>query len=95
MHARLTYTQLVSGKSDEAVAIWHDKVAPVLKQKKGFKGAYLLGDREAGKGVTITLWETQADAEAVNAALPEIFALFAGLFAAQPTVEELDVLLQV
>jgi len=95
MYSRLTYTQLVDGKIDEAISIWQDKVAPVLKQAKGFKGAYLLGDSGTGKGVTITLWETQADAEAVNATLPQIFALFAGLFATQPTVEELDVLLQV
>ena len=95
MYSRLTYTQLVDGKIDDAISIWQDKVAPVLKQEKGFKGAYLMGDRGTGKGVTITLWETQADADAANAALPQIFALFAGLFAAQPTFEELEVLLQV
>ena len=95
MYTRLTYTQLVDGKLDEAISIWQNKVAPVLKQEKGFKGAYLVGDRGTGKGVTITMWETQADADAANAALPQILALFNGMFAAQPTMETLEVLLQV
>ena len=94
MHARLTYTQLVDGKLDEALSVWRDKVAPALKKEKGFKGAYLLGDRATGKGITVTLWETQSDAEATNASLPQTFALFSGMFASQPNLEELEVLLE-
>ena len=95
MYIRMINSQLVAGKTDEAVSIWGDKVAPNLKQAKGFKGAYLVGDRASGKGVTLTLWETKEDADAMNAALPQTLALFEGLFAAQPTVETYEVLLQV
>ncbi len=95
MYARLTYTQLAPGKTDDAVAIWRDKVGPVLKQAKGFKGAYLLGVTKTGKGLTMTMWETQADADATNANLPQIFALFDGMFTAQPTIESMEVLAQV
>lgn len=95
MYTRLTYSQLVPGKTDHAISVWRDKVVPVLKQEKGFKGAYLVGDRGTGKGVTITMWETQADADAGNAALPQILALFDGMFAAQPSMETLEVLLEV
>ena len=95
MYARVINSQLVSGKTDDALSIWRDQVAPIIKQAKGFKGAYLVGDRGTGKGLTITLWETQEDADAMNAALPQTLALFDGLFAAQPSLETYEVLLQV
>lgn len=95
MYARLINSQLLSGKTDDAISIWRDKVAPTIKQAKGFKGAYLAGDRGTGKGVTITLWETKEDADAMNAALPQTLALFDGIFASQPSLESYEVLLQV
>ncbi len=95
MYARLINSQLLSGKTDDAISIWRDKVAPTIKQAKGFKGAYLVGDRGTGKGVTITLWETKEDADAMNAALPQTLALFDGIFASQPSLESYEVLLQV
>ncbi len=95
MYARVFSSNLVAGKADEAVAIWRDKVAPTTKQSKGFKGAFLVGDRKTGKGLTITLWETMEDADAMNASLPQSMALFDGLFTEQPTLETFEVLLQV
>ena len=95
MYARVISSQLLSGKTDDAVSIWREKVAGALKQAKGFKGAYLVGDRGTGKGLTITMWETKEDADAMNAALPQTLALFDGLFASQPSLETYEVLLQV
>ena len=95
MYARVISSNLVVGKTDDAISIWRDKVAPMAKQSKGFKGAYLVGDRETGKGLTITLWETKEDADAMNATLPQNLALFEGLFTAQPSLETYEVLLQV
>jgi len=95
MYARVFTSQLVSGKTDDAVSVWRDKVAPTIKQAKGFKGAYLVGDRGTGKGLTITLWETKEDADAMNALLSQNLALFEGLFVAQPSLETYEVLLQV
>ena len=59
MYARVIKSNLFVGKADDAVSIWRDKVAPSIKQAKGFKGAYLVGDRGTGKGLTITLWESK------------------------------------
>ena len=95
MYVRVINTQAVANRVDDAVSTWRDKVAPTLKQAKGFKGAYLTGDRESGKAVTITMWETREDADAMNATLPQIMALFEGMFAGPPTVETYEVLLQV
>lgn len=95
MYARVIHSEVVPGKVDEAVSVWGDKVAANLKQAKGFKGAYLTGNRETHKGVTITLWETKEDADAMNATLPQIMALFDGIFAGPPSVETYEVLIQV
>jgi heme-degrading monooxygenase HmoA len=86
MYARVFTQRLVAGKADEAVAIWRDKVAPIAKQSKGFKGAYLVGDRATGKGLTITLWESEEDAEAMNASLPQNLALFEGMWEERPAL---------
>jgi heme-degrading monooxygenase HmoA len=95
MYARVISSNLAAGKTEDAVSIWRDKVAPAIKQAKGFKGAYLVGDRGTDKGLTITLWETKEDADANNASLSQTLALFDGLFAAQPSLETYEVLVQV
>ena len=95
MYARVISSQELSRKTDETISIWRDKVAPRIKQAKGFKGAYLVSDRATDKGITITLWETKEDADAMNASLPQTLALFEGFFTAQPSLETYEVLLQV
>jgi hypothetical protein len=47
----LTYSQLVDGAIDKALDVWKEKVGPALKQAKGFKGAYVIGNPNTGKGV--------------------------------------------
>ena len=61
MYARVSTTQIQPGKTDEAIRIHRDSVVPAAKQQKGFKGLYLLNDRKTGKGLTISLWDTEAD----------------------------------
>jgi len=95
MYARLTTTQTAVDKTDQAVEIWRDKVGPALKQQKGFKGAYLIGDHATGKGISITLWESEADVKATDAALPQLIALFEGMFTGQPTIETFEVMVEV
>jgi heme-degrading monooxygenase HmoA len=48
-------------KLDEATSIYRDSVMPAAKQQKGFKGLYVLADHKTGKGLTIALWESEAD----------------------------------
>ncbi len=63
MFARLTITQLKVDKLDEAKELTKESILPAAKSQKGFCGAYLLSDTK-GKGVMITLWETEEDAVA-------------------------------
>ena len=62
MFARLGIFQFNIDKLDEAVKRYEDKVIPALKSQKGFRGSYLLTDRKAGKGIGMTLWDSEADA---------------------------------
>lgn len=67
MHARVVTIQVQAGKVEEAVSIYRDSVIPAAKQQKGFKSALLLTDPDTGKGVSITLWESEADQKASEA----------------------------
>lgn len=97
MYARVITTQLLPGKVDDAISLWRDNVTPSLKQTKGFRGAYLLGDRATGKGVTITLWESEADAVAMDTSgqYQQTIAMFAAMFAAPPSRERYEVFVEV
>jgi heme-degrading monooxygenase HmoA len=67
MYARVSIAPAVPGKSDEVVRIYRESVVPACKTQKGFKGLYLLHDRKTGKGITMSLWETEADMTAAEA----------------------------
>ena len=94
MYARVTNTQVSVDKIDEAVSIWKDKLVPRLEQAKGFKGVYVMGDRETGKGLSITLWETKEDADATLAMQPQSLALFEGLLSGTPSVDTYEIVFQ-
>ncbi len=59
--ARVVYTQLQAGKAEEATRIYQDSILPEAYKQQGFQGALLLTDSAAGKGISITFWETEAN----------------------------------
>ncbi len=97
MHARVVTVQVQPGKIEETIRIYRDSVAPAAKQQKGFKGAFLLTDPNTGKGISVTLWETEADLKAGEASgyYQEQIAKFGAVFAAPPAREAYEVSLQV
>jgi heme-degrading monooxygenase HmoA len=97
MYARVVTVQSQPGKTEETIRIYRDFVMPVSKQQQGFKGAFLLTDPNTGKGVSITLWETEADMRAGEASgyYQEQIAKFAQVFAGPPTREGYEVSVQV
>jgi heme-degrading monooxygenase HmoA len=62
MFARLTLMDIKPERIDEAIKIYEESVIPAARSQKNFLGAYLLSDRQAGKGVSITFWKSEADA---------------------------------
>lgn len=67
MFARVITVNVQPGKIDEAATVYRDSIIPAAKQQKGFSGAMLLTDPVTGKGISVTLWETEADQKASEA----------------------------
>ena len=61
-YARVTTVQVKSGWTNECTKIYEDYVVPAAKSQKGYRGAYLLVDRETDKGISITVWDSEAEA---------------------------------
>ena len=93
MHCRAVTVQIQPGKTQEAIDLYNNSVVPAAKQQKGFAGAYLMTDAASGKGLSITVWESQADMEAGESAggyYQEQLAKFGNLFAAPPVVDHYE-----
>jgi heme-degrading monooxygenase HmoA len=59
MFARLTIVQVKVDRIDEVIKLYGDNVVPAAKSHKGI---LLLTDRKTGKGISISLWESEQDA---------------------------------
>ena len=93
MHCRAVTVQIQLGKTQEAIDLYNNSVIPAAKQQKGFAGAYLMTDAASGKGLSITVWESQADMEVGEAAggyYQEQIAKFGSLFAGLPVINRYE-----
>jgi heme-degrading monooxygenase HmoA len=87
MYARHVTVRGSSERVEEGVQSVRERVIPVLKECKGFRGQLLLVDRDTGEVIGISLWDTEEDmhaseekvsgarqqtAESVNASAPEV-----------------------
>jgi heme-degrading monooxygenase HmoA len=99
MHARVTTIQLQPGMTEKLTAIFQGAVVPAAKEQQGFKGGQLLTDRNTGKAVAVSLWETEADLAASEASgyYQAQMAKLAGVgfFAGPPVRETYQVSVQV
>ncbi len=93
MNARVTIVQILPGKLDEAIGLYRESVVPAAKQQTGCRGVYLLTDRSTGKGLSITLWETEADMAAGESSgyYQQQLAKFKDVFGAPPAREAYEV----
>ncbi len=71
MLARVITSEVAPGQLDGAIALARDQL-PAAAQRPGFRGFYLLTDAETGRVMTISLWETQEQLDAVEAGAAEI-----------------------
>ena len=62
MFARLVTGQTRIDKVDEAIQVWKEKDTPLMESAKGYRGAFLFTDRRTGKAISMTLWDSEADA---------------------------------
>ncbi len=59
MFARLSIIQGKPELVDEGIRGYREQTVPSVKQMKGFKEAYLMVNRQTGKMIGITMWETE------------------------------------
>jgi heme-degrading monooxygenase HmoA len=66
MYARVTNIRFSPDMRAEVVDVaWG--LAPVLREWRGFGGLQVWTDPDVGKGIVVSFWETEADAEASEA----------------------------
>ncbi len=64
MFARISTFQGPPDQTAEGIRVTREQILPAARLQDGFRGIYLLFDRESGKSVSITLWETEEDMKA-------------------------------
>ena len=92
MYCRAVTVQLLPGKTQEAIDLYEKSVVPVAKQQNGFRGAYLMTDAATGKGISISVWDTQDDMVLGERSgyYQQQLAKFRTLFAADPVTERYE-----
>jgi heme-degrading monooxygenase HmoA len=71
MIARVVTTDVSPGRMESVIRV-ADEQLPDARRQPGFTGFYLLADREAGKLMTISLWDSREDVLALEARAAEL-----------------------
>jgi hypothetical protein len=59
VHARVSILEGSPEQIDEGLRYLREEILPSGKDDPGFKGLIALGDRQSGKTLSITLWESE------------------------------------
>lgn len=66
MYARVTKIRFTPEMKAEVSSVAQG-LAPILRRQRGFESLQVLTDPNSGEGIIVTVWETEADAEASEA----------------------------
>ncbi|HXX58507.1 MAG TPA: antibiotic biosynthesis monooxygenase [Thermodesulfovibrionales bacterium] len=93
MNARVAVFNIKSGKREEAIHLFKNFVVPEAHKQKGFKGGLLLTNPDTGQGMSIGLWETEADMTATERSgfYQKWVSRFTDFFTAPPSMEHYEV----
>jgi heme-degrading monooxygenase HmoA len=95
MHARMSILEGPPDQVDEGLRYVREQVLPLMQQQDGFKAFIALGDRQSGKVIGVSFWESEQamqaseelgdrtrseSAEAVGAAVAGVERYEVGLF---------------
>ena len=59
MFARVSTFQGPPDRTAEGIRVAREQILPAARLQDGFMGIYLLFDRESGRSLSITLWESE------------------------------------
>lgn len=92
MYARVSVVQGSPDKVEAGIDSFNNQVLPVVKAIEGYKAGFLLVDRSSGKGMGITLWETEEARRQAGEAVAEArAATIQTMGGSVPPVDEYEV----
>lgn len=96
LYVRVTTMAFLVDKFDEGVRLFEESVLPAARAQRGFRAAYLLSDRAAGRAVALTFWENEAAAVAneKNRYYQDQLVKFLPYFTAAPVREGFELLVE-
>ena len=72
MVSRVNFLQAAPERIEDVARVVRDIVHPGIREEGGYAGYIVLGDRETGKALGVTLWESDEAREASDAAARQI-----------------------
>ena len=90
MYARLNIMNMRPGQREFAEGV-ADKVAPAMRELKGFRSVTFIGDFENGEIGGLSVWETKEDAEAAGEAMAWLQELVGDKLKGPPDVKVFEV----
>ncbi len=96
MYARVTTVYVRLDLIDKAIDIYRESIIPAARLQNGFQSGTLLVDRESGKALSITIWDSKEDIKANedNQYYQEQLLKMMVVFTTDPMREEFEVLVQ-
>jgi hypothetical protein len=93
MFARVTTVQFNTDKLDDMVKLFQESVVPAAQAQNGSQGLYFFTDRKTGKGLAISLWDSEENAVANEKSgyYQEQVGKFKDYFTAPPVAEGYEV----
>ncbi|MEK6276054.1 MAG: hypothetical protein AABM30_12080 [Actinomycetota bacterium] len=93
MYARVSTIQGATDQVEQGIDRIRGTTLPAIKEIEGFKGIVSLVDRQTGKGLTVTLWESEGALQASEEEANRLRSEAAGNLGAtgEPTVERYEV----
>ncbi len=67
MFARVSFGTFPKNKNDEFAKVQKNSILPAVKSQKGYKGYIVLSNAQTGEGITISIWDSEADMKATAA----------------------------
>ncbi len=78
MYARVSTIQGAPGKVDDVTRQTQEQTLPQLQKMEGFKGFVALGDKQSGKMLGVSFWESEEALRATEQAVSDVRSGAAG-----------------
>jgi quinol monooxygenase YgiN len=70
--SRVNFLETQPGRIEDVARVVHEIVHPGIREEDGYVGYIVLGDRETGRAMGVTLWESSETREASDAKARQI-----------------------